>query len=487
MNAPWPYRFNVKNLHVGGLVFFLLCLLATLLFEQGLFLALPFAGLFAVLFVLDMRFAFWALVACIPWSFNLEEQLHVGVDFPSEPLMLLITLSSLLWVGFQLPKFPWHRYLRNPLVILIGLSFVWTIITVLFSENPALSVKFLIKKIWYLVPFFIFPVFVFSTEKAIQKTAQLLLWPLCGVVLFITWRFSAYGFRFEAVHNPLQPFFMNHVMYGSMVSIALPLAAGGILLSKRFSWKWFLAIASVCILVMAVYLAYSRAAWAAVFFALGAVVMVRFKLMHWAMLAFYAVLLSGVLYLSTNNRFLNYKPKFEKTIMHETLEDHIMATLQGTDISSAERYFRWIAAVRMSTERPITGVGPNNFYDYYKAYVVNSFKTWVSRNPEKSTTHNYFLYMLVEQGYPAMLLYAALMVMVFAYAQRLYRQFKGHREKQIIVLTAVGVVAATFINNFFSELLEADKIGSLFFMALATLIALDIYNPPLNKPFNHTN
>ena len=465
---PW---FTPQRIWLGGLALFLVALIAGLLTEQWLLLAVPFAAGFAVLYTRDVRVGFFTLAACIPWSFNLEEQLHIGVDFPDEPLMLLLTITALFWVFTQAKQIHWRKLLHNPIVMLLLATWVWTLITVIFSENPALSFKFLIKKVWYLVPFFVWPLFIFQQKKTIQQTALALLLPLLAVVLLITWRFSAYGFRFEAVHNPLQPFFMNHVMYGSMVSIMVPVAIGALFLSRRFSLTWFLSATGVAILLMAVYLAYSRASWAAIVFALGAVVMVRLRLMHWAMMLFYAVLLSGVLYLSHQNRFLNFKPKFEKTIMHETLEDHIMATLQGTDISSAERYFRWIAAVRMSQDRPWTGVGPNNFYDYYKAYVVNSFKTWVSRNPEKSTTHNYFLYMLVEQGYPALILYATLMVYLFYYAQQVYR--RNNREGRIMVLTAVGVIAATFINNFFSELLEADKVGSLFFMAIATLIALD--------------
>lgn len=63
-------------------------------------------------------------------------------------------------------------------------------------------------------------------------------------------------------------------------------------------------------------------------------------------------------------------------------EDHIMATTYGTDISSAERYYRWIAAIRMSEDHPYFKVGPNNFYDFYKPYTI-TFKTWVSRNPER--------------------------------------------------------------------------------------------------------
>jgi O-antigen ligase len=474
--------FTPQRIWWGGLVMFVLCLLAALVTDQWLLLGLPFVAGLAVLYTHDVRLGFFALAACIPWSFNLEEQLGIGVDFPDEPLMLLLTITALFWVCTQAKNIPWRKLLHNPIVILIVVAWLWTLITVIYSENPALSFKFLIKKVWYLVPFFVWPLFIFQQRQNIRQTALAVLLPLLAVVLFITYRFSAYGFRFEAVHNPLQPFFMNHVMYGSMVSIMVPVAVGALFLSRLFSWRWFLSGAAFLILLMATYLAYSRASWAAIVFALGAVVLVRFRVMHWAMLLFYAVLLSGVLYLSQQNRFLNYKPKFEKTIMHESLEDHIMATLQGTDISSAERYFRWIAAVRMSADRPIAGVGPNNFYDYYKAYVVNSFKTWVSRNPEKSTTHNYFLYMLVEQGYPALCLYAALMVWLFFYAQKVYR--RANREGRIMVLTAVGVIAATFINNFFSELLEADKVGSLFYMAIATLIAIDVSSTetPLHEP-----
>ena len=162
MNTLLPTRLNSRTLHWAGLGLFLLALLAAFLFEQWLWLALPFAMVFASLFILDIRFAFWTLVACIPWSFNLEEQLHMGIDFPSEPLMLLITVSALFWFGFQVHKVPWRSYFNNPLVVVVLLSLVWTLISVLYSENPALSVKFLLKKIWYLLPFFIYFIKFFS-------------------------------------------------------------------------------------------------------------------------------------------------------------------------------------------------------------------------------------------------------------------------------------------------------------------------------------
>jgi O-antigen ligase len=141
-------------------------------------------------------------------------------------------------------------------------------------------------------------------------------------------------------------------------------------------------------------------------------------------------------------------------------------------MSARERVYRWIAAVRMSTDKPITGYGPRSFYYFYKPYTVTSFQTYVSRNPEHSTTHNYFLYMLVEQGWPAMLLYAALIYAIFAKAQRIYHRFKD-KFYRLVTIGITMTVAAGFINNFFSELIETHKVATLFYIPLALLVILD--------------
>jgi O-antigen ligase len=126
----------------------------------------------------------------------------------------------------------------------------------------------------------------------------------------------------------------------------------------------------------------------------------------------------------------------------------------------------------MSVDRPLTGYGPHAFYFYYKPYAVTSFRTYVSRNLEHSTTHNYFLLMLVEQGWPAMILYAALILVFFAVAQKTYYRFKDKFYKQCTMGITL-LFAAGFINNFFSELLETHKVGALFYLAIGILVVLD--------------
>ena len=475
MILKWLYRESVW--FTGACLIYCILAFWAVWSENYILMLVPLGAAAAIFFLKDVRLPFVLLCGSIPFSFNLMGMTNIGMDFPDEALMLWTTAMFPFFLLLNPFKFSVKKWIRHPLLWLQLLAFLWMCISVLYSENVVLSSKYLLKRIWYLVPFLIWPLFLFQDRKLMIRCYQWMFLTLLLVTCIVLIRFSAVGFRFEEVHDPLQPFFINHVMYGSMLSCFIPLAAGAIFLSRKFSIQWMLAIIGLFVFVLAVYLSYSRAAWMGVIFAMGTWLFIRLKWMHQAMLVFFALVLSAVLWLSQNNTYLNYKPKFEKTIMHESLEDHIMATIQGTDISSAERYYRWIAAIRMSQDRPITGVGPNNFYDYYKSYTITSFRTWVSRNFERSTTHNYFLFMLVEQGYPAMILYAAMIWSIFFFGQRLYHRLSDKGEK-IIVISVICMLASLFINNFFSELLETDKIGSLFLLGIAVLVIFDLKKSP---------
>lgn len=458
---------------LGGSVLLILTLCMAFWLQQPLLLALPFVFVAGLYFLRDFRIPFFLLMAALPVSFNLQEMIGVGLDFPDEPLMLLLTGGFFIVVLLNYHDAKLKAWIQHPLILLVLAGFCWMIVTVVFSMNPGLSVKYFLKRIWYIFPFLAFPYFIFRNTSNMRKSFLFLFLPLLAVVLLVLYRYSALGFRFEMVHDPIQPFFVNHVMYGSMISCMVPLIAGAFVYRKRFSFSWLFMLGALVIFLVAVYFSYSRAAWMAVIFALAAMVMIHFRVMHYAMILFFTVVLSAVIWLANDNTYLTFRPKFEKTIMHESIADHIMATIQGTDISSAERYYRWIAAVRMSADRPLTGVGPNNFYDYYKSYTIAAYRTWVSRNLERSTTHNYFLFMLVEQGYPAMILYAMLILAIFYYGQRIYHR-QSDRMNRITVMSVLCMIAALFINNFFSELLETDKIGSLFLLGISLLVTIDL-------------
>jgi O-antigen ligase len=233
------------------------------------------------------------------------------------------------------------------------------------------------------------------------------------------------------------------------------------------------ALALVIIIFIAgIGFAYARAAVVAIIFAAVVGVAMRLRMANLVMPGFYAVIILLMCYMVPNNKYISFRPDFEHTYMRKDFADHVIATFRGTDMSSMERLYRWIAAVRMSKDNPVTGVGPRAFYFYYKPYTVTSFRTYVSRNPEQSTTHNYFLYMLVEQGWPAMILYAVFMVVVFAKAQKIYHRFKDKFYRSVTIGLAM-TIAVGFINNFFSELIETHKVAALFYIPVVMLVILD--------------
>jgi O-antigen ligase len=138
------------------------------------------------------------------------------------------------------------------------------------------------------------------------------------------------------------------------------------------------------------------------------------------------------------------------------------------DMSTVERFYRWIAAVNLFKEHPLVGVGPNNFVTNYKKYTVTAYETYISDNEEKSTVHNYFLLLLTEQGLPALALFIGLLFTILLTAQTTYNKVNATQKQYVAAITLC--IIAFLLNNTLSDLVEANKIGSLFLMCLGLLV-----------------
>jgi hypothetical protein len=90
-----------------------------------------------------------------------------------------------------------------------------------------------------------------------------------------------------------------------------------------------------------------------------------------------------------------------------------------------------------------------------------AFKTWVSENRKDRPCIIIFI-AGNRTGYSGSLLFLILTGILVYYAQHLY-----HRIKDIfynrVAITAGVILTMTMLLNFLSDLIETDKIGSLFF------------------------
>jgi O-antigen ligase len=126
----------------------------------------------------------------------------------------------------------------------------------------------------------------------------------------------------------------------------------------------------------------------------------------------------------------------------------------------------------MVDARPVQGFGPNNFYANYERFTVTGFQTWVSDNPDRSGIHNYYLMTAVEQGLPGLAIYLVLIVFVMLYAEKVYLRARDPLHRSL-VMTAISSLVVIHLLQTMNDLVETDKVGPFFFLAMALIVSVD--------------
>lgn len=452
---------------VGGLFLLLAATLASLLM-QPIWLLTPFV-IGGIVYLIQKPVAlFYLLLFSIPWSIEYLLPSGLGTDLPDEPLMWLTAFSAIVLFIYQRNSI--SRKI-HPLLFLLLLHVLWIVITVIDSTHFILSAKYFLAKTWYLGAFILMPLLLWQNQKVFKRSVIVLLTSMLLATAVGLIRHSFTGFSFSTINAALFPFFRNHVNYSALLICIIPL--------QVFCWKQAkaaklrrLILLSFFITVPALYFSFARGAWLALF--PGGIAYLLLK-KQWLLRGFILSALTGLLvllWLKEDDRYLEFAHNYQKTIFHQNFNEHLTATYQLKDLSTAERFYRWIAGVRMIEDSWQTGFGPTTFYQHYKSYTVPAFKTWVSKNEEQSTVHNYFLLLLVEQGVIGLLLFLSLIGLSFWYAQRIYDQTNEVFWRRVVAAIAV-ILAMLCTVNFLSDLIETDKVGSVFYLCIAALIIAD--------------
>ncbi len=422
-------------------------------------LAAPLGLVFVGQLIYNYRILFYALILAIPCSMHLELG-SFSID-TSEPLMLLMTFIFLLNLAAG------KQFSRNekiyPLHIFIFLLIFWVLITTVTSELQIRSLKFFLAKIWYIASF------VFIADKIVEKPQHftVIFWcfliPLtCGSFITTIIHGVNYGFSFEGGFAAPYYIFTNHVIYGAILVLFLPYiwyqrenyALGSI---PRL-------IINLCfgINLVGVLLSYGRLAWLCAVVLPIIVFIIKRKWLDKLMYVGVFFLTLGVSYLVKDNNFYKFAPDFTKTIFHEgDFDAHLSATFSGTDMSGVERFYRWAAAKNMIAERPVFGFGPSTFNKVYKQYAEDAFRTYVSDNPEQSTTHNYLLMTCSEQGFMGLFIFAAMILYMAIRGFKVYHACKDPENKRIALIVTLSLLMI-ILQSALNELIEVDKVGAMF-------------------------
>ena len=94
---------------------------------------------------------FYLLIFLLPWSIEYSISSSLSTDLPDEPIMWLTTVLFLAYFAFTSSEV--LSKAKHPLIVLLFCSLAWILVTVPFSTDWVISLKFFLAKCWYLVAF----------------------------------------------------------------------------------------------------------------------------------------------------------------------------------------------------------------------------------------------------------------------------------------------------------------------------------------------
>lgn len=406
-----------------------------------------------------------------PLAVNLRDlEMGFGISLPTEPLMFGVLVLFLINLIFQ-SNYD-KRISSHPISYLIFLNLFWILLTSLTSEYPLVSIKFFISRLWFVVPFFFVAAFLFKNPKNIFHFLWMYLIGLVIVIIYTTALHSTYGFDEETAHWVMSPFYNDHTAYGAALSMYFPIAIGLIFFPGSKKWLRFLALISLLILITAIILSYSRAAWLSIAAAFGLFLLVYFRIKYYWVLSTIVVILA--LFFTFQHQIIDRLEK-NKQDSSANFAEHIKSmTNISSDASNLERINRWQAAIRLYDERKFMGWGPGTYQFVYAPYQRSREKTIISTNlGDMGNAHSEYLGPLAEQGFPGMIIVILMFSTILFYGIKVYS--KGNKKVKFLSMMALTGLATYMAHGVLNNFLDTDKLSVPFWGFTAIIVALDIY------------
>lgn len=439
------------------------CIILGIYKENILLTLAPLVALAALLLIKNPKHLYFLLFISIPFSITLQISSST-IEFPDELLMIFASalIPVIIYVDSNKSKLLFH-----PLIYILFGSFIWLFFQLLLTSNLLVTSKYILAKAWTVIPFSIGLVYVIKSKKELN---QLLLYFIisCSLIYsFLAIKHILIGVSFETANVITFPFFLNHVSYSTFAVIILPFTIYLYQNTNNYWTRKFL-LYSVFLFLFAIITSYTRTSWIALSIMPLIYLVVIFKKTLIAFSLSVICIVFAAFYLLHNNYYLDYAPNKLDVIYHDgDFDKHIESTVELTDMSGMERVYRWIATKNALNRVWLSGTGPSTFYDEYKKYTESLFETYVSDNPEKSTTHNYFLLLFFEQGIIGLLLFITLIGTFLYYCDYYYSKVTEYRA--LLIATATAFICI-LIHQFLNDQIETDEVGSIFYLCIGIFI-----------------
>lgn len=465
---------KVKLYWLYGLSLLFILLNAVLIVKEFYWsLLLPLAAVVVVLYIFALDKVLLLITFLTPLAVNIRSfEANLGVSLPTEPMMFGVLIFFIVKMagGFDYDR----KIFKHPLSLAIIVNLVWVFITTFTSELPWVSIKFLIARLWFVIPFFFVAVMLFSKFSNTRKFVWLYTISLLIVIGYTIFRHAGYGFDEESGHWVMDPFYNDHTAYGAAIAMFVPFMAA-FSFDKSYSPSLRAISGFVfAFLIVAVILSYSRAAWISLIAVLGIYGAVKLKI-KFKWIATVAIILI-VSFFSFQHQIIEVLERNEQDSSTDLLE-HVHSIYNiSSDASNLERINRWQAGIRMFNERPFFGWGPGTYQFLYAPFQRSKEKTIISTNAgDLGNAHSEFIGPMAEQGIFGMITILIVVIVGIYSGLKVHKNATDKRVK-MMALMAVLSIFTYFIHGLLNNFLDTDKASVPVWGMFAMIVALDLYH-----------
>ena len=435
-------------------------------------LATPFLLILTIAAIFRFDLLIYLAVLVTPFSINLAQTgIGIGVSLPSEPLMFGIFL--IFWIKILAEGGLDKRILKHPVTWMIFIHLGWYTITTFTSTMPVVSIKSALARYCYISVFYFSLLYLFIKKQNIHKFLWAYLLPLLAVCIITMLNQASAGFTEQNAHIAMVPYYNDHTAYAAVIALFIPVIIALLFESKISKiLKSFIFIVAA-LLITAIVLSYTRAAWVALAGALGCLFIYLLKIKNWVVYTGIGlVVLTYALFHVEITMFLERNDKTSST----DYAKHVQSIGNiSTDDSNIERLNRWSCALRMFNEKPLFGYGPGTYMFQYGKFQKYSERSGISTNfAEGGGSHSEYLGPLSEQGILGPVTFILILAVLLQRTSTFLRRC-GNRNTRVIAKGLVLGLVTYIIHGGLNYFLDTEKLAVPFWGFIACLVAFDIY------------
>ncbi len=433
-----------------------------------------------LLFVLTGIFAMDKLLLMVvfftPLSLTLSElynsKINTDLSMPTEPLLFGMLLLFILKIlnGYRIDP----KIVRHPISIAIVANLTWIAFTAFTSTLPMVSFKFLVARLWFVIPGYFITTQVFRDKKNIRRFLWLYILPLMIVVFYTLTEHSKFDFAEHPANWVVKPFYNDHTSYGAMLAMFIPVLIGFFFLKSYNGLIKFLSLLILGVFLIGTVLSYTRAAWVSLAVALALLILLILKIRFRTIMVF-IVILMGIFFLNQEKIMMALEKNNQDS--SDNLAEHVESISNiSTDASNKERLNRWNCAFRMFETKPILGYGPGTYSFKYGPFQVLKDKTIISTNHgDAGNAHSEYIGPLAESGILGSMSFITILVLVLSTGMKLYFNLKDKGLRVLACSVLLGLMTY-FVHGFMNNFLDTDKASVPFWGFIAMLTAIDVYH-----------